>query len=167
MEHRKWILAAVMAAAAVPAAAAPVSPNQNATGEALILVPLSLTKIDDLSFGTVVSSPVAGTVTIAADGSGRTVGGGVTEVASDPGFRALFAGAGSPDQLVNFTLTPPTTLDDGAGNSIPVTLALEVPNVTIDATRAFYIGVGGTLDIAVDQPDGTYSAIFNLAAEYQ
>ena len=170
VKHAKWMIAALAAATAMPATAQVVSPNQNATGRALILVPLQLTRIDDLSFGTVISSPAAGTVTMPADGTARTVGGGVTAVASDPGLRALFGGAGSPNQLVTFTLTPPAVLTSttNPADTIPVSLVLEYPSVNIDpVTRAFYVGVGGTLNIAADQPDGVYEAIFNLEAQYQ
>ena len=49
-------------ALAAPAQAAPVAASPSAQAEALILIPLTLTKIDDLDFGTVISSPVSGTV---------------------------------------------------------------------------------------------------------
>ena len=168
MRNGKIILAAALAAAAVPAEAQVVNPDRNANGEVLILVPLSLTKIDDLDFGTVIASPVAGTVTVAADGSGRSVGGGVTGLASDVGYRARFAGSGSPNQLVLFTLTPPASIGDGFGNTIPISLAMEAADATVDpVTRTFYVGVGGTLSIAADQPEGVYTGIFNVLAEYQ
>ena len=48
MDYRKLLIASALMAAAVPAAAAPVSATNDATGEAIILVPLTLTKIDEL-----------------------------------------------------------------------------------------------------------------------
>lgn len=170
MGIRKLLCAAGAAAAAFSAApAVAATPPVQANGEALILIPLTLTKIQDLDFGTVVSSSTAGTVTIDAVTGARTISGGVTEVASDPGQRAEFAGAGSANQLVNLSITSaPATLVDGFGNSIPVTLALETTQVTIDPdTRAFYVGVGGTIDVAADQPDGDYNALFEVTADYQ
>src|SRR5689334_8124755 len=94
---KAYIMAAALAATALsaPAAAAPVNPDKQALGKALLLIPLSLVKIDDLDFGTVITSPVSGTVTINATTGARSVAGGVTGLASDFGNRALFAGAGS------------------------------------------------------------------------
>ena len=157
-----------MAFGAAPAAALPVSASPNADGRALILVPLTLVKVEDLDFGTVVSSAVAGTVTIDEATGARTVAGGVTAVASDPGHRAEFAGAGTPNQLVDISISSvPASLADAFGNTIPVTLALEATQVTIDSTRAFIVGVGGTIDVAADQPDGDYNADFSVTADYQ
>ena len=165
MNYSKYFLAAAAAAVlASPAAAAP-----QASGKALILVPLSLTKVDDLDFGTVVTSASAGTVTIPADGTTRTKTGGVTLVTSDPGFRAVFAGAGSANQLVDLALSaPPTTVDDGSGNSMPISLQLEATTATVDpVTRAFQVGVGGTVDVGANQVEGVYTAIFTVDANYQ
>ena len=73
MDIRKLIFAAALAVAALPAEAAPVAPDRNATGEALILIPLTLTKIDDLDFGSVVTSPTSGMVAINASTGARTI----------------------------------------------------------------------------------------------
>ena len=35
------------------------------------------------------------------------------------------------------------------------------------ATRTFFVAVGGILDIAANQPDGVYSATFQLTANDQ
>ena len=56
MDPRKLLMALALASAAVPAAAAPVAAITNAGGRATLLIPLTLTKIDDLDFGTMVSS---------------------------------------------------------------------------------------------------------------
>ena len=168
MNYAKYLIAAAVASVsfATPAAAA-VQPQ--ATGKALILVPLSLTEVDNLDFGTVVTSASPGTVTIPADGSVRTQTGGVTLVASDPGFRAVFAGAGSPNQLVDLTLTsPPTTVDLGTTDSMPISLVLESATATVDpVTRAFQVGVGGTVTVGANQTEGVYTATFTVDANYQ
>ena len=160
---------AALALGAAPAAAAPVPATTDADAEALILIPLTLVKIDDLDFGTVVRSSVAGTVSINPGTGARTVTGGVTEVAGDPGNRAYFAGAGSANQQVLLALSPPVELTSAAGDTIPVSgLTLDGPPLrTIDSSRAFYVGVGGTLQIAADQPEGDYNADFWLTAIYQ
>ncbi|HET7709236.1 MAG TPA: DUF4402 domain-containing protein [Sphingomicrobium sp.] len=166
---RQCMMMAALAALATPAAAQ-VFPDQQATGEALILVPLSLVKIDDLDFGSVITSPVSGTVAINATTGARTVAGGVTGLASDPGFRARFAGAGSPNQQVIVVVTPPAALANANGDLLPV-LALTLegsPIKSIDpVTRAFYFGVGGIILVNADQPEGVYSADFDVTAIYQ
>ena len=93
-------LAAAIALASAPAAAAPVQSLNDADGRALILVPLTLTKIEDLDFGGVIPSSSSGIVTIDAATGARTFGGGATGVPGDAGNRAYFGGAGSPNQQV-------------------------------------------------------------------
>ena len=151
------------AAHAVPA-------TSDSAGRALILIPLQLTKIEDLSFGTVVPSNMSGVVTINATTGARTFAGGVTGVPSDAGNRARFGGAGSPNQEVIVTLDPPTELDNGLGDTIPVlALTLDGPaSRSIDPiARTFFVGVGGTLQIGADQAEGIYTADFQVTANYQ
>ena len=167
MDYSKYLIGAVLAvAAAAPAAATPVSATKDATGKALILVPLTITKISDLDFGTVVTSATSGTVSIAADGSGQSVTGGVTPVASAPGSRAQFAGAGTPNEQVSLFLSPPATIKDANGDSMSISMSLETNSVIIDATRAFFVGVGGTVSVPANQPDGLYSGTFTVLAQY-
>jgi hypothetical protein len=164
------LIAGALAATAVPAAAVPVAAPTPATGRALILVPLTLTKIDDLDFGTIVTSPLPGVVVIDPATGARTFFGGVSGAASYPGQRARFAGAGTPSQAVIVTITPPLQLTNTAGDAIPV-LALTTEGGavhTIDAvTRAFFFGVGGIIQVNADQPEGLYSANFTVTANYQ
>lgn len=171
MAIRHLLGAATIAAAALGASpAAAVTPTTQADGKALVLIPLTLTKIDDLDFGSVVPSAVPGTVTIDASSGARTATGGVTLVPSDAGFHAYFGGAGSPSQQVLIALSPPVNLANSAGDKIPVVgLTLDGPPMrTIDpVSRAFFVGVGGTLSIAANQPTGTYSADFWVTAVYQ
>ena len=170
MDIRTLIIAAGLLAAAAPVAAAPTAPNQNATGKALILVPLTLTKIDDLSFGSIVPSSVSGVVAIDATTGARTVAGGVTGIASDPGNRAYFAGGGSPSQTVIITMTQPAQLTSIAGDTIPL-LALTLqgsPIKIIDpVTRTFFFGIGGIIIVNANQPEGIYGATFTVTAHYQ
>jgi len=164
------ILLSALAAAAMPAPAIAATPAQQSGGRALILVPLTLTKIDDLSFGSVVPSAISGVVTINASTGARTFGGGVSGVPSDAGNRAYFGGAGTPSQQVFVWVDAPAQLSSPAGDTIDVlALTMDGPALrTIDpTTRAFFVGVGGTLLIGADQPEGTYQATFDVTANYQ
>lgn len=165
MDIRKFLIATAFAAAALPAPAL-AAPTDSADADALILLPLSITKVDDLEFGTVVPSSSSGTVSIAADGSGQSVTGGVTPVPSATAARALFAGAGSAGQQVSIFLAPPANLSDGNGHNVPISLSLEKSVITIDSTRAFFVGIGGTVTVAANQAEGTYTGTFMVLAQY-
>ena len=160
--------AAAMMMMAVPAAAAPVAANPVAQGRALILIPLTLVKVDDLHFGTIIPSTVSGTVTVPANGNPATTAGGITLLASDPTMRAHFAGAGSANQYVFINVTNPVTLDNGLGDTVTLlALTMDTPGlIQIDATRAFEFHVGGILQVGANQPEGVYSADFNVTAQY-
>lgn len=170
MTIRNLAIAAAMASVAVPGAAAPVAATTDATGRAVLLIPLTLTKIDDLDFGTMVSGGSSGMVSLDATTSNRVFAGGVTGVTSAAGHRGYFAGAGSPSQQVIVTINAPASLDDGVGNHITV-LALTQdgsPIRSIDPiNRDFFVGIGGILMLNANQPDGLYSANFSVTAQYQ
>lgn len=164
------MFAALAAALSIPADAAPVVPDRNAEGRALILVPLTLTKIQDLDFGTVITSPVSGMVAINASTGARTIAGGLTGLPSDAGRRARFAGGGSPSQEVVINVTAPAVLTSTAGDTLPVMgLTLDGPNVRVidPVTRTFFFGVGGIIMVNADQPEGVYSSEFDVTVDYQ
>ncbi|MEO6581059.1 MAG: DUF4402 domain-containing protein [Sphingomicrobium sp.] len=155
---------------AAPAIAAAVSAPVAPPARALLLIPLTLTKVQDLHFGSVIPSGLPGTVTIDAATGNRTGSPEVSLIPSDAGQKGYFAGAGSPNQQVIMALTPATILTDGLGNNITVaSMSLDGPNTrTIDPVdHTFFVGVGGVLNIDADQPEGVYTATYNLTADYQ
>lgn len=165
--------------AATLVAATPALAQQTATATApatargTVLLPLTLTQSQPLDFGTVIASPtVAGNVVIDANSGARTVGGGVVGVPNYPGARGLFQGAGSANQVVVLTLSPPAVLTSGA-NSLTVngmtfdTAGGLSTTRTIDTTGAFSIGVGGDFAIGANQPNGVYTASYTVTADYQ
>lgn len=178
---RTKITLAALAATAAFATPAMAQTTATATAEArgTVLQPLTLTQMQDLDFGTVLSSAAAGTVTINADTGARTVAGGVTAIALDVGQRAEFAGVGTLNQVVQITLVPPAgnllnrvgggatvlvnqwDLDGGAANDT-------FQNRTITASSgAFLVGVGAEFAIGVNQMNGLYTANFDVTAQYQ
>lgn len=172
MYIRKYLIAAAIAATAAsgPAAAATASNVKAAPGRVLLLLPLKLTKIDDMDFGMVVSSNSYGTVSLDPGTGARTYAGGVSGPSAN-GQPAHFGGSGSGGQLVVVVLTPPTKLSDGNGHTVAV-LGMSLDNNgnplrTIDPTdKTFFVGVGGVLGIGANQTPGTYSATFQLTANY-
>jgi hypothetical protein len=162
-------LAAVAAIGlSAPATAAPVAATPPAEAQALILRPLTLTKLDDLSFGTIVPSALSGVVTVPADGTAPFASGGVTLLPSDPGLRARFVGAGTANQTVLINVTNPVLLGNGAGDTVTVlALTLDGPPIrTIDATRALFFHVGGVLLVGANQAEGLYQSDFDVTAQY-
>jgi len=164
---RKFVIAAAMVAVSMTAAPASAANTATGHGKVLLLLPLTLTKVDDLEFGTVVSSPVAGTVTINAKTGVRTSAGGVTLVPSDIGQRGLFVWAATPGQPVDFDISYPSTLDDGAGHSVQVAvLFLQNSSTITNASGVAQTGVGGSILIAANQAAGTYTNTFDVTANY-
>lgn len=177
---RLTIALAALAATAVTAspalaqqAPASATASANALAKGVVLQPLTLTKVTDLDFGTVVSTTVAGTVTIDADNGIRANSGGVTLVPSFPGDRGLFTGLGDANQNVTLTLTAPSVLVSTTNpiDTVSVNaMVLDQSNLTVRNTGSggvFQVGVGGTFGIAAQQPNGFYKADFTLTADYQ
>jgi len=169
-------LAAIAATAAFasPAGAQVVSSTAQAEARGTILQPLSLNKVDDLDFGTILVDPLGtgGTVTIDADDGSRSVAGDVAEVGVNGGQRAVFTGAGPANDAVTLVLAQPAggLLYRDATTSLGGVLVLDQGNSTartMDAMGAFTVGVGGTFTIANNQPAGVYAADFDLTAIYQ
>lgn len=140
------------------------------TSKALLLKPLTLTKLDDLDFGTIVPSGSGDLVTIDADTGARTSA-TAGLVSFDPGHRARFASSGVNNTMVYLQLSPGADLSDGLGNTMRVT------NLTLDqgglglrtltpASQVFFVGIGGTVMVKAVQPEGTYSGTFSLTAVY-
>ena len=67
--------------------------------------------------------------------------------------------SGAADCAIGFT---------NAGRRSVVSLDLDGPNTrTIDASRAFFFYVGGTIQIGADQAEGLYESNFDVTADYQ
>jgi hypothetical protein len=163
---------AAVAATLVTATPAVAASQRSATAEArgVVLQPLTLTKVTDLDFGTVAGSNVAGNVTVDADSGVRTAGGGV--IAAPSTFsRGRFDGLGQAGQTVGLTITPPTgnVLVSGTNTVAVNSLSLDSGGATrvIGSGGNFSVYVGGDFGIAANQPNGTYSALFTLTADYQ
>jgi hypothetical protein len=162
------------AAATLVAATPAVAQQRTATAEArgVVLSPLSLTKVDDLDFGTVAASATLGTVSISPTTGVRTATGGVVPAPSTFS-RARFDGLGQAGQTVLLTLTPPTgnVLVSGANTVAVSNMALDTGgtsgSIVIGSGGNFSSYVGADFGIAANQPNGTYSALFTLTADYQ
>ena len=163
-------LAALAATLAVATPAVAQQASATAEARGVVLSPVTLTRVTDLDFGTVSTGPAAGTVSVNADTGIRSVTGGVTAVPS-VFSRARFDGLAQDATTVQLTLVPPTggLLYSGA-NSIAVSgMGFDSAGTTrvVPAGGAFIAYVGGNFAIAANQPNGTYSALFQVTADYQ
>ena len=159
--------AAALAASVVLLPSAASAADASGSGEAIIVTPTAFFLVEDMSFGTIVPGSSAGTVTIDAVSGTRSSGGGIVTLAGS-GERARFVAGGSDGQAVDLTLGPLPTLDDGNGNTMPVTsLVLDGPTTrTFGPSMAMDIYVGGTLSVGANQVPGLYSGTFTLTIEY-
>ena len=158
-------VALLAAAPATPLAAAPVG----STGETVVLRPLTLVKVEDLDFGALIATPVAGTATVNPLDSSVSTTGGVTAVSSATSA-ASFAGARSLRGPVQIRIpTAPITVTRAGG-----TQTMTVSNWTLDGHKTFVVGpneafefnVGATLYVAANQAPGTYVGLFNVTVNY-
>ena len=163
------ILGAIALAAALlaagPARAAPM------TSKSLILKPFVLTKLSDLSFGTIIPTGSGEFVEISADDGSRTMSNEAMRVTSDEGHRARFASSGLLNNLVLLKLDGPRNLVNAAGNLLRVNrLELDNNNKTVRqlslTSQVFFVGIGGEIYIRPTQEEGLYTGTFTLTATY-
>jgi hypothetical protein len=170
----RFTLSLAALAATLVVATPAVAQQASATAEArgVVLSPLTLTKVTDLDFGTVAASNVAGTVAVNATSGIRSVTGGVTAVPSTFS-RGEFTGLAQAATTVQLSLVPPTgnQLYSGANaiNIVAGSMGFDSAGTTrvVPAGGSFVVGVGAAFDIAANQPNGAYSALFQVTADYQ
>ncbi len=152
---------------AAPALAQASRPMQS---KALLLKPLTLTKLSDLNFGTIVPSGSGDLVTIDADTGARTSP-SAGLLAIDPGYRARFASSGLNNTVVLIQISAPANLTDGFGHSLTLTrLVLDQGGFPLrlltPTSQVFFLGIGGQVFVRANQEDGTYSGTFMLTVTY-
>ncbi len=164
---RAIVGAALLASA--PAEARAATPPAKASGTAVFVRPLTLLKRNDLDFGAIVASTTAGTVTLNPATGTLTATGGLVLV---PGATSAgrFVGAGTRNTPINIRIpNGPVTLTRVGG-----TQTMTVTNWTLDGAanrrvppnRAFEFRVGGRLNVAANQMDGTYVGSFDVTVHY-
>ena len=154
--------------AAVPAKAAPVAAPTRPTGRADLVRPLVVTKIQDLSFGTIIPRSDHLAVVVIDPRTGARSG-NATLVASDAGQRGYFEITGTPGHRVGVDLVWPPELISENGDRIDlIALDLDGPifrNLhAVTGIRNF--GVGGRIEMAPDQPEGLYTATYDVIVWY-
>ena len=147
---------------------AAVVASRNSNGQAAVLGSLSVLKKSDLDFGALAVAG-AGTAVIDPLSGTLTTTGGVTVLGSSA-HPAIFTGTGSRNSVVNIRLPKSSITLTRVGGTETMT----VSNWTLDGktnrkippTQAFDFAVGGTLNVAAGQAEGTYLGTFTVTVQY-
>lgn len=138
--------------------------------KAKIVKPVTLTKGDDLDFGTttMLSALTSATVTVADTAGSTAVCSDATMLSCSGGKPASFtlsSGVGGQTVAISYD-TPPTKLTL-VGGTATVPFALDaIENVVLNASGAGSFNVGGTITVGAATVDGSYQATVNIVANY-
>lgn len=152
-------LAAVMIASATAANAQTDVKSATATATATIITPITITKVNDLNFGNIVSTTTGGTVVLSPAGA-RTESGVQLPAATGTVTAASFTITGETDYAYALTLpTTDYTLTTGAaGATQTMTLNAFLSNKTATISGgSVTLSVGATLNLAANQAAGIYT----------
>lgn len=161
---------AALAISATPAAA------QSASSQASVTInkPLTLTKKNDLAFGTVLltgSGTFSTTVTVSSTGV-RTCDASLA-TCSGTAQQAVYNVSGNKQRTVALTIPATVELTSATDSADKLTMAVINPNATntILLTNSGFpgtdFGVGGTLTLTNATSDGVYTGTFSVTANYQ
>ena len=144
------------------------SDTATANATARVVTPISITKLTDLNFGSLIAGPVAGTVVVDPAGI-RTATGGATLVNS-PFGAATFDVTGEP--LTPYTITLPNAIAivHTTNNTFSMVVNTFTSNPsgtgTLSALGAQQLNVGATLQVGANQPSGEYTGTFDVTVAY-
>ncbi len=155
------LLGAVVAALASTGANAA---TQTATADVEIIAAVTLTQDLGLDFGVVASSAAAGTVSLSTGSDTRTCSASVTCVGTAQRGQFTVSNA-TTGYTVGITVPASTSLT-GPGAAMNLTLVPSITSFTSTGAAQVF-NVGGTLSIGANQVAGTYSATYNVSADYQ
>ena len=142
-------------------ASAAKAATATATAKASILKQITLTKVTDLDYATIVTGAAASTVTVTPAGV-RTCGVGLT--CSGTATAASFTVVGTIGQIATVAVPATVSLISGA-NNMTSTLVSSNATLTLAATNTFT--VGGVLAVGASQADGLYAGTFTATVDYQ
>lgn len=164
---KKFLTAGAVAALALTSAPAfAATPTTQATATARIYKPLSITRVQNLDFGTIVlnnTTFTAETVSMSLTGS-VTCGGGVNMTCSGTPQTARYNLVGSNNADVTVT-SPGFNLSNGAA-SLAFTPTFNA-TVNLGATGTKDFDIGGDISVAGSTPEGVYTGNFLVTANYK
>jgi hypothetical protein len=177
---KKTILAAAALAAfaaATPAAAqnAAVAASPKATAGARLIKPLTLTRLTNLNFGTIVMGTITGDQTVTISGAGvvscGASGAGLTctNTAQATAAAASYRITGTQGQVVVVSSTPSTlSTTNGGGATLAFTPIVPGPITLQNSGSAGNdFNVGGSIVINNSTVDGVYTGDVEVQVAYQ
>ena len=162
MRYLSFLLA--LLALSAPAAEAPRAGTM-ATVSAVIYQPISLQKPTDLAFGGIITSPAAGRVVLAPDGTRSALGGAMLAVGGGVSAASLRM-AGEPNASFTLGLPGTTLLQAGAAQMTVEAFTSDAAVTRLDATGRLEVHLGATLNVAPQQAPGLYSGSFLVTVAY-
>ena len=162
------IASLLLASAFATSPAAAVSPASQATANAKIYKPLTISKVQNLDFGVIVlgAGAWAGEVVSISQAGVLTCGGGTNVTCSGAPQVAKYHLVGTNNATVTvsspgFNLTGPGTL--AFTPNAPATVNLGATG----STTGVDFSIGGSITLASTTPDGVYIGTFAFTADYQ
>lgn len=154
---------------AVPAMADPVETDGSAA--AAVVEPARVRHVSDLRFGAFASPDTNGTLRIANDGTVTPNGGMTTtiNVPQPPSGRGPAQFIVEQDGAFRFIAYIPFRIDisNGASNMrVSNMTGRLVQTVNAGRNSQYRLDMGGTLNVAADQPVGSYSGDFTITVLY-
>jgi hypothetical protein len=143
-------------------------PDKNSVGTAAIILPATITKLNDMDFGCVTVT-TAGTAILDSNTGAVTTTGGVLFAGCLP-HAAQFATVSPSKTVVRIQLPNKAATLTRVGGTETMTLdtwsinGATTRNVT--AHETFNFKVGGTLHVAANQVEGTYNGTFDVMINY-
>lgn len=166
--HRALRLIVYMLAMLSAGGGSAIAATTAGTVKTVTLKPLSIVKISDLEFGSVIAAASAGTVTIDPTTDARSVSGGLVLAGGSP-KAAQFLTYGTQNAILQVTRgSLPVLTRVGGGATMTVTgLTLNGPTLrVVNPAGVLDLRVGGTLAVAANQLDGTYAGNFDIIVTY-
>lgn len=143
--------------------------NGSVNSSANVVRILSVSSTSDLSFGTFAAGSSAGTVVMSASGN-RSATGGVTLVSSAGGSQGTVSLTGTPNTSYSVTFPGSVTLTATSGTA---TMNLGTFTTTMTSNQGLLnsggsgsFGIGGTLNVAANQPIAVYVGSFTVTLSY-
>lgn len=137
-----------------------------ASMSAVVLSPISITKISDLSFGDVYPD-IAAIGTISIDSGSNRIAGGAAALGPTSGTAAQFTVTGEANAA--YVLSLPTTavsLNSPTGDTMSVDSFINDGTGALNGGGTEIVSVGATLHVGAKQVPGSYSGTFDVTVNY-
>jgi hypothetical protein len=170
MNIKKLSLQSAVCAVAILASSQAFAATQaTANASATVLSPISIAKVDDMSFGSFIAGPTAaGTVALTAASTTSRSGTGVVLDTGSTGSAAKFSVTGLSNGVFSITLPTSVTLTATGGTMTVDTFTTDLSPTaaTLSAGGLADMYIGATLQVGAAQADGTYTGTFDVSVDY-